>query len=162
MSNNKLNIQKFTQDLIEYQLFNSKLPLEFEELGEEQKERIYALLNEYQKEWDNLEVDDEGLTRESQAQDYKLVDQLEQDILKVTGEKGKAANIYYIRINNDRNGNPRYLVSLTEEQAENAKSRIKKAGNRELVIKSTNGDYIFFNYIVQSYNIDGDLGRVAE
>ena len=66
--------------------------------------------------------------------------------------------MYYTKLNNSTNGNPRFLCSLTEEQAKLIKAR-KATKNQELFIQSTDGEYIYLNYIITSYNIIEDLKR---
>ena len=71
--------------------------------------------------------------------------------------------MYYTRINNSINGNPRYLVNLTEQQAKLIKAR-KATKKQALAIRSTDGyDYdIYLNYIITSYDIEKDLSSIKE
>ena len=69
--------------------------------------------------------------------------------------------MHYTRTTNSINGNPRYLVNLTKEQAKALHAR-KATKNQEIVIQSTDGDYVYLNYIITSYNIDEDLNSIKE
>ena len=69
--------------------------------------------------------------------------------------------MHYTRISNSTNGNPRYLVNLTEQQAKALHAR-KATKNQEIVIQSTDGDYIYLNYIITSYSIFEDLNSIKE
>lgn len=63
---------------------------------------------------------------------------------------------YYIKIKHDTNGNPRYLVNLTEQEAKKLGAR--KAGKRQaLTMYDINSQFTYFNYIVTSYNIQEKL-----
>ena len=69
--------------------------------------------------------------------------------------------MHYTKLNNTTHGNPRFLCSLTEEQAKALKA--KKATDKQIItIQSTDGDYIYLNYIITSYSIIEDLKRIKE
>ena len=69
--------------------------------------------------------------------------------------------MHYIKLTNSTNGNPRYLVNLNEQQAKALHAR-KATKNQELFIQSLDGDYIYLNYIITSYNIVEDLNSIKE
>jgi hypothetical protein len=69
--------------------------------------------------------------------------------------------MHYTKLNNSTNGNPRYLVNLTEEQAKLIKAK-KATDKQSITIQSLDGDYIYLNYIITSYNIVEDLNSIKE
>jgi hypothetical protein len=69
--------------------------------------------------------------------------------------------MHYTRTTNSINGNPRYLVDLTEQQAKQLHAR-KATKNQQMTIQSLDGDYIYLNYIITSYNIIEDLNSIKE
>lgn len=69
--------------------------------------------------------------------------------------------IYYTRILPTNNGNPRYLVSLTPEQAEQLGAK-RATRNQEQALYSTDGEYAYLCYILESYNIEYDLSQLKE
>ena len=68
--------------------------------------------------------------------------------------------IHYTRILPTSNGHPRYLVSLTPEQAEQLGAK-RATRNQEQPVHSTYGDYIYLNYILESFDIKETLKKLT-